>query len=78
MNQIKQKSIEQYFADHGVVDPDAKAQLLPQITQLIYDRNIYVVKAEKEDDQFKKEQITKDAEEMDKRIEQIIKDSTKK
>ena len=50
--QYTQKSLEQYFAEHGVTDADAKAKLLPLITDLIYDRNMHVVELEKEEDEY--------------------------
>ncbi|MBT3230764.1 hypothetical protein HN358_03210 [Candidatus Uhrbacteria bacterium] len=55
--QYTQKSLEQYFAEHGVTDADAKAKLLPLITDLIYDRNMHVVELEKEEDEYKIKQI---------------------
>ncbi len=72
MDQLKQKSIEQYFAAHDISDPDQKAKILPEITEIIYDRNVYVVQAEKEENDYKKQQITNDAIEMDKTINEII------
>ncbi|HUT21841.1 MAG TPA: hypothetical protein VMX18_00355 [Candidatus Bipolaricaulota bacterium] len=74
MDTLKQKSIEQYFADYKVTDPDQKAKLLPDLTRIIYDRNIYVVQAEKTDDGYKKTQIIKDATDLDKKIDEIIKE----
>jgi len=78
MAQLKQKSIEQYFADYNISDPDQKAKILPEITQLIYDRNVYVVQAEKEDDEYKRQQIVNDAIELDKTINEIIKEFQEK
>jgi len=73
----KQKSIEQYFADYNITDPDQKAKLLLEITEIIYDRNIYVIQAEKEEEEYKKNQILKDVQEMDKKIAEIITDFLK-
>jgi len=52
-----QKSLEQYFAEYQITDSDAKAKLLPLITHLIYDRNMHIVKLEKESDDYKRKQI---------------------
>ncbi len=53
-----QKSLEQYFEEFGVKDADAKAKLLPLITDLIYDRNMHVVGLEKfKDDEYKHKQL---------------------
>jgi len=70
----KQKPIEQYFADFSIADPDAKVKLLPEITEIIYDRNVYVVEAEKEAEEYKKNQILNDVTEMDNKIKEIIND----
>jgi len=69
-----QKSIEQYFADFNITDPDLKAKLLPEITRIIYDRNIYVVEAEKQENLYKKNQILNDVMELDNKIKEIIQD----
>lgn len=53
----EQKSLEQYFAQYGVMGADKKAKLLPLITDLIYDRNMHVVAWEKEQDDYHKKQI---------------------
>jgi len=74
MGTLTQKSIEQYFAQYNITDPDQKAKLLQEITEIIYDRNIYVVQIEKEDDEYKKKQLLTDVQEMDKKIDEIIKD----
>lgn len=70
----KQKSIEQYFAEFNITDPDIKVKLLPEITEIIYDRNIYVVETEKADDEYKKTQILNDVNEMENKIKEIIND----
>lgn len=72
MENVSQKSIEQYFAEHNITDPDQKTKLLPEITSLIYDRNLYVVQAEKEDNEYKKQQILNDAAELEKTIREIF------
>jgi len=77
MENLTQKSIEQYFADFNITDPDVKAKILPEVTAIIYDRNLLVVQAEKEDDEYKKQQITNDVAEMDKTIEETFKDFIK-
>ena len=77
MENLTQKSIEQYFAEHNITDPDLKAKILPEITAIIYDRNLLVVQAEKEDDEYKKQQITNDVNEMDKTIKETFEDFIK-
>lgn len=63
-----QKSLEQYFEEHGVTDADAKAKLLPLITDLIYDRNMHVVELEKAEDEYKQKQIQEGIAELEDSI----------
>lgn len=63
-----QKSLEQYFEAHGITDADAKAKLLPLITDLVYDRNLHIVRIEKENDEYKKQQLLEGIKELDDEI----------
>lgn len=71
---MTQKSIEQFFAEYGISDPDQKAKLLPELTDIIYDRNMHVVWYEKADDELKKKQYVEGLEELDAKIKEIIED----
>jgi hypothetical protein len=73
MEQISQKTIEHFFADHNVVNPDQKAKILPLITDLIYDYNMHVVRLEKEQDDYKKQQIITGINEINDKITENIK-----
>jgi hypothetical protein len=66
--QYTQKTLEQYFVEFGITDPDRKAMLLPSITDLIYDRNIHVINFEKETDEYKRNQIEQGIIELDIQI----------
>lgn len=52
-----QKTLEQYFAEFGISDTQVKTRLLPFVTDLIYDRNMHVVKLDEETDEYKRKQI---------------------
>lgn len=67
----EQKSLEQYFTEHNITDADAKAKLLPLITDLIYDRNMHVVGLEKfKDDEYKLKQLEEGIAELEDSIKQ--------
>lgn len=72
MPKLEQKSIEQYFKEHNIKDPELKMKILPAVTNIIYDRNMLVVNYEKEADDYKKKQIVTDLEETDKKIGDIF------
>ncbi|MBT3817194.1 MAG: hypothetical protein HOE80_04655 [Candidatus Magasanikbacteria bacterium] len=68
MESPQQKSIEYFFEKYGVTDPDKKAEFLPLVTDTIYDYNMLVVDFEKELDQYRKEQLIRDMEELEQTI----------
>lgn len=72
MSKLEQKSIEQYFDEYKISDPDEKMKILPMVTRVIYDRNMMVVECEQEEDDYKKKQILADIEETDKKIGDIF------
>lgn len=72
---LQQKSIEQYFADYGVVDPDKKMKLLPELTDIVYDRNMHIVWYEKSDDEEKKKQYIDGLQELEQKIKEIFEDN---
>lgn len=78
MPKLEQKSIEQYFSEYKIVDPDEKMKILPMVTRVIYDRNMMVVEYEKEEDDYKKKQLLTDIEETDKKIGDIFQKVFKK
>jgi len=76
--EIKQKTIESFFADHQIEDSDQKAKLLPLLTDIVYEYNTNVVKYEKEQDQYRKEQFLRSIKELEEKIAEIIKEETTK
>ena len=78
MPEIRQKSIEQYFQDYQIGDPDLKVKILPEVTRIIYDRNICVAQYEKEEDEYKKKQIEADYRELGQKIDEIFQGFLKK
>jgi len=78
MSELKQKSIEAFFKKYGVTDPDKKTHLLQEVTDVVYDYNMLIVKAEKEGDEYKKKQILRDLKETEDKIDDIFKDASKK
>ncbi len=63
-----QKTLEQYFAEFGVSDIQVKTMLLPFVTDLIYDRNMHVVKLDMETDEYRRKQIEDGISELEAEI----------
>ncbi len=78
VKKIEQKSIESFFQDYGVVNPDLKVKILPEITDLIYDYNLHVRELEKINDEYKQQQILTDIKEIEAKIISIIKEYKQK
>ena len=77
LNEFGQKAIEGYFEEFQVTDPDIKAAILPDVTDLIYDRNMAVVALEKaasEVDEYKCRQQVDEITELEQQIKKIIGD----
>ena len=74
---ISQRTIEYFFDKHGIKNPDVKAKILPQVTDIIYDYNMHVVKLEKETDEYKIKQIMSGIEEVEDKIKEIFEDAQK-
>ncbi len=70
---MEQKSLEQYFQEYGVTDPDVKIKILNEITDLVYDRNMHVVRLDKLDDEYVKKQTMEGIRELDDKIDRIFK-----
>jgi ribulose bisphosphate carboxylase small subunit len=70
---MEQKSLEQYFQEHGITDSDTKVKILNEITDLVYDRNMHVVRLEKIDDEYVKKQTLEGIKELEDKIERIFK-----
>ncbi len=76
-SKIEQRSIEQYFDEYNVSDPDKKAKILPEITDIIYDRNMLAVEFNKDEldgDDYRKNQIFTDIEELEEKIKETFED----
>jgi len=74
MAQLGQKTIEYFFDHYKIKDPDKKAKILPEVTDIIYDYNMLIVKLEKESDEYRKKQILNDITELEATIDEIFKD----
>jgi len=72
MAKLEQKSIEQYFQEFKVSEK-VKEKLLLKITNIIYERNMLVVKQEAETDAYKKKQLAREVNELETKIGEIIK-----
>lgn len=77
LEKMEQKSIEQYFEEHAVSNPDLKAKILPEITNVIYERNMLIVKFNEEKDDYKKKQIFTDVEELEEKLNETFEDFEK-
>lgn len=51
-----------------------KEKLLPRITDIVYDRNMLVVKYEEEKDQYRRDQLLAEVGELEEKIAKIIKE----
>ncbi len=69
---FQQKTIESFFEEHGVKNPDKKAKLLPILTGIIYDYNMEVVNYGKEQDEYKKNQAMEGIKELEQKITDIF------
>ncbi len=74
MPTYEQRSIEHFFKEHGVEDPDVKARLLSKLTHIVYGYNQTVIKLESETDEYRKTQLEREIKEIDDKIDRVIKD----
>jgi hypothetical protein len=74
LEEIKQHTIEYFFKKYNIEDPDKKIKFLPLLTDIIYDYNMHVVKLEKENDDYKKQQILVGIQEILEKIDKIFKE----
>lgn len=74
MAKLEQKTIEQYLNEFNVTDEQAKERILLKITDLVYDRNRYVVECEAAPDEYRKKQLETGVNELDQKIIEIIKE----
>lgn len=72
---MEQKSIETFFKNYQVSDPDKKAKILPEVTDIIYDYNMAIVALEKEKDDYKINQLKEEIKELEQKIDEVFKDN---
>lgn len=77
MEIYQQKTIESFFEEYGIVDPDDKAKLLPEITDIIYKYNMSVIRFEQEEG-YKKKQAEVSVNEWKGKIDEVFKEFTEK
>lgn len=75
---IKQKTIEYFFKKHKIDSQSIRVGLLSQVTELVYEYNIGVVRYDQETDEYKKKQIESDVKYAEERIAKILENSSKK
>ena len=73
MAKYEQQTIEAFFKKYKVSSPDKKAKLLPEVTDIIYEYNMLVVKYEAESDAYKKKQLENDIQEVEQKIADTLK-----
>ena len=73
MSKYEQKTIEYFLKKHKITNPEKKVKILPEITNVIYDYNMLIVKHEKEKDAYKRKQIETDIKELEDKIAEIFK-----
>jgi hypothetical protein len=69
---LKQKTIEYFFKQYKITDPELKAKILPEVTNIIYDYNMLIVDYQKEGDDYKKKQIMRDINEIEDKLDEIF------
>lgn len=77
MAQFSQKTIEHFFKKYKINNPDLKAKILPEVTDIIYDYNTLIIKYEKEANAYKKRQILRDIKELEDKLDDIFNDFKK-
>ena len=71
MEEIKQKSVEQYFVELNVPE-DKKEKILMSVTDMVYKLNKRIVELEKETQQDKKNELLKIINEREQSIRERI------
>ena len=74
---LTQRTIEFFFKKYKITKPEIKAKILPEVTNIIYDYNMLIVKHEKEGDDYKRKQILTDIKEIEDKIDDIFNDFKK-
>lgn len=72
MEQLEQKTMEAYFQEHGIENPDEKMTLITEINQLVYDRNEAIRALEGLADEYKIKQLTTEIEELEGYIQKAM------
>lgn len=73
MDNLVQKSIDQYLAGLDLVD-EQRDKVLAAITHMVYERNQNVIKVEQAEDEIKKKQHLESVKEYDQLIKKKIKE----
>lgn len=68
----EQHTLEYFFKEYKISNPDKKAALLPILTGVVFEYNTHVVKFYKETDVYKKKQIQQGIEEYLQKIDRIM------
>jgi len=72
---FSQRTIENFFEEFNVTNPDMKAKLLTLLTHIIYGYNQAVIKLEGEHDAYRREQLTREIDEIHDKIARTIQDA---
>lgn len=72
MEKLEQKTIEFFFQEFKVKDPELKAKLLPEVTDIIYDYNNLIVQREKEADEYRQQQMLSEIQELEQKIKETF------
>jgi hypothetical protein len=70
-----QRTIENFFEEFKVTDPDMKTKLLALLTHIIYGYNQAVIKLESEQDPYRREQMIREIGEIHDKIDRTIRDA---
>lgn len=71
---MEQKTLEGYFADFNIEDPDVKMKIIPEINQMVFDRNQAIRKMDDPGaEEYQKEQMSQEVNELEEQIIKVIK-----
>ena len=76
MNKPEQKTLEAYFQDFGISDPDKKMALITELNQMVYDRNEAIRKLDDESlEEYQQKHLHEEVAELDGYIQKTFEKS---
>ena len=70
---VNQKTLEGYFQEYNIEDADTKMKLIPELNQMVYDRNEAIRRLDDSSvEEYQKKQILQEIAELDEYIKKIF------